>query len=262
MRNNLTRFYVYRHIRLDNNTPFYVGKGQGNRVDDFKKRNRYWNHIKKITNIETEIILDNLTEEQAFQKEIEFIKLYKDLGYCEANLTLGGEGGSGMIVSSETRKKLSKINKGLPSRMTLEQRKKHSEKMKGNKHSLGFKPSLETRKKLSELRKNKKCKEETREKISLANKGKKRSDSFRKLISEKLKGRKLSQEVCKKISDSKKGKSSPKCYKKIKCLETEEIFDSVSHASKKLNITLTNISAALTGKRKKAGGYTFIYYKD
>ena len=105
-------YYIYRHIRLDNNTPFYIGKGKGNRAHIKSNRNKYWKNIVDSSGYEVEIILDNLTEEAAFTKEIEFIALYKGLGYCEANLTNGGEGSTGAIQSDETKTKLSIIFKG------------------------------------------------------------------------------------------------------------------------------------------------------
>jgi hypothetical protein len=95
--NQNNQYYIYRHIRLDTNTPFYVGKGKESRrsrAHNFTKRNDYWINIYNKTPIEVEIMISDLTEEEAFQKEIEFITLYKSYGWCEANLAAGGLGGS------------------------------------------------------------------------------------------------------------------------------------------------------------------------
>lgn len=46
--------------------------------------------------------------------------------------------------------------------------------------------------------------------------------------------------------------------KSIKCVETNEIFTSLSEASKKYNISVGNISSVIHGKRKSAGGYHWI----
>ena len=106
-------FYVYRYIRLDTNTPFYVGKGSNKRAFDLKKdRNQYFKNIVKSTHYELEFILEDLTEAQAFSKEKEFIKLYKSEGYCEANLTNGGEGVTGYRHTDSSKAKLSIANKG------------------------------------------------------------------------------------------------------------------------------------------------------
>ena len=105
--------YVYRHIRLDNNEPFYIGIGSDDkyyRANKKSQRNIYWKRIVSKTDYEVEIVLEDLTWEQACEKEKEFIVLYgrKDLkNGCLVNMTEGGDGTLGVIVSSETRKKLS-----------------------------------------------------------------------------------------------------------------------------------------------------------
>ena len=98
--------YVYRHIRLDKNVPFYIGIGSDS---DYKRayqlknsrRNPIWNKIISKTDIEIEILIDNLTYEEAILKEIEFINLYGRLNINTgtlSNLTYGGEGTKGLIV--------------------------------------------------------------------------------------------------------------------------------------------------------------------
>ncbi|NBQ17990.1 hypothetical protein EBU24_06770 [bacterium] len=112
--------YVYRHIRLDKNEPFYIGIGSDfayNRAYEVKKnrRNIIWSRITSKSEIEVEIMLDGLTWDEACEKEIEFIKLYGriDLGNgILANLTNGGDGTLGIIVSEEVRKKNSERFKG------------------------------------------------------------------------------------------------------------------------------------------------------
>ena len=91
--------YVYRHIRLDKNIPFYIGIGKSdlnfNRANSSKNRNKYWHHIVNQTEYEVEILMNDLTWEQACQKEIEFISLYKKntQNGTLCNIADGGEGG-------------------------------------------------------------------------------------------------------------------------------------------------------------------------
>jgi hypothetical protein len=108
-------FYIYRHIRLDKNIPFHIGKGSGNRAFSKYNRNKYWHNIVNKVGYKVEIIIHSLEEKQAFAKEIEFIKLYKSMGYCETNLTNGGEGGSGCVRSEETKKRVGDAKRGIPS---------------------------------------------------------------------------------------------------------------------------------------------------
>ena len=61
-------FYVYKHIRKDNNTCFYVGKGKGGRI--YKpKRNKHYNRIRKKYGCYVVKIKENLTEKEAFALE-------------------------------------------------------------------------------------------------------------------------------------------------------------------------------------------------
>jgi len=107
--------YLYRHIRKDKNQPFYIGIGSDNnyaRANDKKpkRRNSIWNSIFKKTEIEVEIVLDNLTWQEACKKEIEFIKLYGRLDLYTgilSNLTNGGDGTLGFAFTEERKKNLS-----------------------------------------------------------------------------------------------------------------------------------------------------------
>lgn len=127
--------YVYRHIRLDKNEPFYIGISNIN--DDYKRahkktcRNKHWTNIIKNTNYDVDILIDDLTIEQAKEKEKEFISLYGrvDLGTgCLVNLTDGGEGILNMNENSELRNKLSKAAIG--KKMTNEAKKKMGDNQK------------------------------------------------------------------------------------------------------------------------------------
>lgn len=107
----MSEFYIYRWIRLDTNQPFYVGKGKGNRFKIKNNRNEYFKRILNKVECKTEIFIKNLTEDIAFTKEMEFIKLYKIHSLCEANLTNGGEGCSGMVHNEKSKNKSRISNK-------------------------------------------------------------------------------------------------------------------------------------------------------
>jgi hypothetical protein len=108
--------YVYKHIRKDTNEVFYVGIGTDNKGKYSRahslRRNGFWHVIRNKTDYSVEILFDNLTWEEACVKEKELIKEHgrKDLGLGTlCNLTDGGEGAVGVIVSDETKKKMSVI---------------------------------------------------------------------------------------------------------------------------------------------------------
>lgn len=121
------KFYLYRHIRLDKNEPFYIGIGtksdktilsfnkEYSRAFNKSTRNKIWKNIINKSNYFVEILLESNDYEFILQKEIEFIKLYGRINLktgCLSNLTDGGEGGNGQIMSIEARSKISINNKG------------------------------------------------------------------------------------------------------------------------------------------------------
>lgn len=110
--------YIYRHIRLDKNEPFYIGIGSDDnykRAYSEKNRNKYWKNIIGATKYEVEVMLDDLTWKEVCEKEKEFIALYgrKDQNKGPlCNYTDGGEGVLGLIVSQESREKMRKAQTG------------------------------------------------------------------------------------------------------------------------------------------------------
>lgn len=197
-------WYVYKHIRLDKNEPFYIGIGQTScyrRAHSKSKRNKYWKNITNISPYAVEILLDNLSLEEARKKEIEFISLYgrADLGKGPlCNMTDGGEGTLGILVSEEKRKYFSEMNrkyKHTPEAIakikeaTLNMSEETKKKMSNSR--LGKKRSPETIEKMRLAGKN--ISEETRLKRALSRSGKKHSEEAKLKMSEKAKLRNLNK---------------------------------------------------------------------
>jgi hypothetical protein len=192
--------YVYRHIRLDKNEPFYIGIGnQSNhkRAYDYSKnrRNKIWLDIVAKTEYEIEIIFDELSWEEACEKEKEFIALYgrKDLKTGTlANLTIGGDGVVGALFTDEHKRKIGEKSNGR--RYSKETRSKMGNAQLGNKKYL-----LRTT-----------PQEEINKKISLANKGRIRSEEHKEKIRNYFKiyghpcfGKNLTDETKQKMRDKK-----------------------------------------------------------
>lgn len=108
--------HVYRHIRLDKNEVFYIGIGSTSyRAKSTYSRNKYWQNVVKSTEYKIEIMLENLSWEEACKKEVELISTYgrKDLGLGTlVNMTNGGDGTVGILRTDEHTEKIRKAKAG------------------------------------------------------------------------------------------------------------------------------------------------------
>jgi len=107
-------YCLYIHKRKSDNEIFYIGIGNNKRPYIKGTRSNFWKNEVNKHDYNIEILTNNLTWENAQEAEIQLIKLYgrRDLGLGHLiNLTDGGDGSPGTIVSDETKLKLSKILK-------------------------------------------------------------------------------------------------------------------------------------------------------
>lgn len=273
-------YVVYKHTTP--NGKVYIGitgRKPQERWDNgrgYARQKYFYNAIQKYgwDNIEHEILFEGLTKSESCDKEIELIEKYqsnnRNYGY---NVSMGGEAPAlGMHHTEETKRIISEKAKN----MSAETRKKISESHKGRK------VDKETRQKISESLKGRETNEETRAKISESLKIRYNSEEIRKKMSESKKGenhpmygKHLSEEHRRKLSKAQQGKKHseetkrkigeankgnvPKNKKKIMCVETGIVFDSISEASRQMKIHHSNISTACSGKSKSANGYHFEY---
>ncbi len=163
-------FYIYRHIRPDTNEVFYIGKGNNldkrkpeyRRAFEKSKRSEFWRSIvdKNNGDYTVEIIFHCNTDNEATCKEIEFISLYGRRDLCKGtlvNLTDGGDGSLGVIVSEITRQKKREIGSPMQGKKHTEiSKKKQSEaaKLRLVNSFKGRKHKEETILRLKELAKN------------------------------------------------------------------------------------------------------------
>ena len=200
-------FYVYAHVRLDNNMCFYVGKGKGKRKDK-KTRGLLHDNISNKYGHKVVIIANNLTEKEAFKLERKTIKYYVcTLGYgiyikgyyvntenkkFLTNCTWGGEGASGYKHSEESKRKNSESHKG--KKQSEETKIKKSEAMKGeNNPMFGKNPYANKTPEEIKIISNKKSnsmKGKNKGKNAFANKTEEEMGIIGRKISEKVSGEK------------------------------------------------------------------------
>jgi hypothetical protein len=200
-------FYTYAHFKPDNSV-FYIGKGHGRRAWSTKGRNIHWRRIvAKYGDHRVQILAQWKTEQEAFEHEKFLIACFRDMGFVLANITLGGEGATGLVHTEEVKRKISLINKGR--KPTPEQVEKIRLKSLNRKHSEQTKQYLskinkervltaDQKQRIRNAHLGKSLSEETKRKISLAHLGKTMSDEHRAIISATHKGKKQSSEQVKK----------------------------------------------------------------
>lgn len=138
------KFYVYCHKRKTDGKCFYIGKGTGNRYKSKSGRNQYWHNIVNKHGFESEILVNNITEEKAFKLESEFCKQIGYENLCNLHIENGWGGHS---KTEETKQKLytdirnkhvSESLKGY--KQTEEHIKKRSAHLKGKSNLKNKKP--------------------------------------------------------------------------------------------------------------------------
>jgi hypothetical protein len=241
--------YLYAHIRLDKNEVFYIGIGNDSdgkyyRANSIKSRNTIWHNIIKKSDYKVEIIFDNFTWDQAKEKEKELIAFYgrKDKGTgVLCNLTDGGDGSFGLIVSEEIRKKKSEFFKG---RLFSE----------------------ETRKKISKALTGRKVSEDVVKKRSKSNTGKKRTEETKLKMSQRMKGNKytlgriLSEDHKQKLSKAHKGLQSGSKHpaaKKVININTNEEYGCLKEMCEATGLSFSTMRKRLKGWLKNSTPWRF-----
>ncbi len=178
---------------------------------------------KEIYNLEQELEQWRPVQTIAEQKEIELIKKYKsNIKKYGYNILNGGNVADG--ITEEIRRKISETSKGRKA-----------------------------------WNKGKKMSDDYRKKLSEAHKGQIISEEQRQKLREFFKGREFSKETRNKISIAKKGQPS-KLRRKVICIETNKIYNSVTEAE--IELKIRHICEACNKIRKTAGGYHWQYVKE
>lgn len=230
-------FYVYAHFD-QNNSCRYIGKGRLKRAWRFEQRSKRWRKIFTIDNRpNVKILKENLTEKEALESEIHFISEALKKGEPLLNVTSGGESFDGW--DDRARSLLSDDRRG------------------DKTWTYGIARPLETRAKISATKKANPenvarywlGKKRDPELIAKMTKASMTPESIEKR-SAKKRGKKHSEEHKKKIKESAH-------RKKVICITTGKIFESISDAAKETGIACGRISEIANGIRKSSKGMFF-----
>lgn len=232
----MNNFYVYIHRKKTNGKCFYVGKGKDNRYLSKSGRNQYWKNIVNKHGFDSIIIINNISEEKAFELES---NVCEQIGYenlCNI-VTLKGWGGFSHSEESKLKQSLSMMGKT------------HTEetKLKISKSKIGKKPALGKTWKYKKPRT-----QENKDKISKGLLGKPKSESHVLNMSQPR------SEIVKERLRLCKYKYNTEQYD----LEGNfiKLWPNPSTAIKELKIK--SIFENLKGRSKTAGGFIWKYSKD
>lgn len=187
-------FYVYAWRRPDTGDIFYIGKGRGKRARSFNGRSDlFMRVVAKVRRLglepEITFIAKGLTESEAFSIEKRSILEYgrRDTGCGPlVNMTDGGDGASGLILTEDHKARIASSKIGKPRPEWLKERLRELK--------LGVPLSPGHRANISAAQVGSKHSEEAKAKIGLAHKGKTlTADHIERMVA-KLKGRKLPPE--------------------------------------------------------------------
>lgn len=247
--------YIYYDTRKEPIEPIYVGKGNDSRYRDHllkSSNNILESKINKMRELGLEPIvekyIENISEEEAYNIEIELIKKFGkiiDNSGTLCNYVDGGKGGRlGFKHSDETIQLFSK------------QRKDKEQTEKQYEVNCNRVCSEETKQLISEKLKGRKRNPESIEKTRLAHLGSKRSEETKKLFSEQRKGKKQSEEH---IINAKEARRLKIIRKKVKCINNDKIYLSTKEASIELKLKESAIISVANGNRNHHKNYKFIY---
>ena len=258
-------------------TSYSVNVRWGNGGNKYKKQ-PFYGAIKKYgwNNIKHEIILENLSKEEAENKEIELIKKYKTLvsenGY---NCATGGGVNFGFKLSEEAKEKIRLAKIGF--RHSQETKDKMSKDRKGiNAYWYGKKLSKETKTKISNKLKGEKHhnfgknihSEEYLHKLSVRMSGENNPMYGKGHLflgkNNPMYGKTHSKETIKKYSEDRKGAKNGNS-KKVCQYDIDgnliKVWDYINLAVEQLGLPSKNgIISCCRGRQKTAYGFKWSYY--
>lgn len=230
-------YYVYIWYIKDTNEVFYVGKGRGKRYKQTSSRNKFFMDMYTSHDCDVKKVYENLTEAEAFQKEMETIKWYREnTDFRLTNQTDGGEGSSGWKPPRDFRDKQAKIHK---EQWQDEEFKKKMMAIRTDEN--GPYKSQEFRNKISQLVRGE----------NNPNYNHHWTDEMKQRLSQVRKANSLAAD-----------ENNPKATRVI-CVETGEVFNCIKYAMKKYNIkTDGSMTVALKYPVRTAGGKHWVLYAE
>jgi hypothetical protein len=230
--NTQEKFYIYEHVRPDTGAVFYVGKGCRDRAFRASSRNEYWNRIvKKAGGFKVSFVCSDSDEEFIMFAEQERIDQLKRLGISLCNVTAGGDGLSGMVLTKEHKQKIAqtKIGVSRPPEVVEKVRQTKTGKLTGADNPFFGKHHSE----------------ETKAKLRTALSGRVQSEE---------------EKQRRQISRIEAAKKSLRC-RAVYCITNGQTYFSISEACRQLNLHRNCVTMVCNKEMHHTAGYKFEWSK-
>lgn len=250
------KYYVYVWYIVDPFEIIYVGKGTGNRYKTRKRENSYFTKMIQTHDCDSMILLDGLTEEEAFSYEKAIISGWRNLPIRLTNIQDGGEqppNAKGIKRSQSTKDKMSEA--------MIRFYENHPE--------VREKASRE----LKEFLNTDKGKEFQRKSIMARD-----NDDFRKAQSERCRRANRTPEYLERqskiVKDMWKSEEYANAHRGANNHRSQGVkqydldgnfiqeYETITQASQSTGVDASKISLVCKGKRKTSGGYVWKYSND
>lgn len=259
---------IYKHTLLigEHNGWSYIGLScRANLNDRWQNGKGYWSNNKDSAfynaiqkygweNFSHEILEDNINSiELANERESYWISYYHtyihDPECAGYNMTLGGDGSYGYKHSNEIKNKISEQTKIAMSNLKLNE---------PDKFKAGYNKAIQSHKEFFEFQKANNtdwyinwCKH-----LSEASKGKPKTEAHKEKLRQANLGKKTSEETKAKLSQV-LTTSNNVHRKKVLCVETGEVFESITKANTWCGST--HVGACCLGNQKTCKGYHWCF---
>ena len=232
----MNNYIVYAHLNKVDNNKIYIGitcqkpKQRWSNGEGYRDCPRFYEAIQQYgwDNFDHVILFQDLTKEEAIEKEKALIALYDATDPIKGyNVSQGGGCGPGT-------------------------------KLFGQDHSLSIRVKCnETNEVFGSLSEAARWSGTGTSKISLNCRGHRAHAGTHPITKEKLTWCYTNEPVTMVCHDAKRNKP----VQKVQCVETEEVYDSASDAHRQTGIATCNILRCCKGERKTAGKYHWKFYK-
>lgn len=236
----------------------------------YKGREPFFSDIQKYgwESFSHEILEEGLSESEAFEKESYYILLYRsNVSGSGYNSTSGGK--CGFSYCDETLSKMTETANTEKRKAEVSQSTKHAWKTNRDGYIAALKKAWddpERKAKAGEIQRKVQKRQDVVQKIRETRlnewsdpvKRASRISAIKEAVNRPEAKKKRSMALKSKWQDPEyRQKTVGVNCKKVKCVETEMVFQSIKEASKWAGCSVSNISCVLRGITKKAAGYTW-----